>query len=60
VTKIFELKLEKVAKTCGNFNSDDLHDILLVTKHCSEDQITKYERGRCVWHIGGGGMEMVT
>jgi hypothetical protein len=60
VTKIFELKLEKVTESWGKFHVHELHYVLLVTKYYSGDQITKNERNGACGTLGPGGMEKVT
>jgi hypothetical protein len=55
-TKIFELKLEKVTESWRKFHADELREILLVTKYCSVDLITKNERVEaCEFFLGGRG-----
>ena len=57
MTKILQLKLEKVKETWRKFYTHELHEILLLTKYYSGDQITKnLKAGTCDTSVRGNGI----
>ena len=54
MTKIFGLKMEKVTESWRKFHTDELHEILLVTKYFSADQIKKNKKDGACDTMGGG------